>query len=258
MICDLQADILPYLGLTGGASSADASFATFLQNAAERLVKQHVGSQVERLAAVEILPAYTREIDMEEEFLSYDKLGNSAVAYGRWDNQQILALANIPVRSVEAVYVTYQPGAGQNPPAGSLMDPAGYFVDYDEPGLSRSGFLIAPYMVWPRAGRSNRVEYTAGYSAAELDMRTGRFPEFKLAVCMTVGKAFHTGRTMWRQQMGFSGFGPISSEGMDGVSFSYDAASVRPVAGQVVRLTPEVCAMLEQHVNYNALIGFLG
>jgi hypothetical protein len=257
LICDLNQDLLPYLGLVGGAP-ADVALATQLQNSAERLVKQFVKSQVEQGSFTEILPAYTREIDMNEEFLSYDKLGNSAVAFGRWDNQQILALANVPVRSVEKVYITYTPGLGANPPPGALFDPASYFLDVDELGISRTGFLICPFMVWPRAGRSNQIQYTAGYTQAELDMQTGRWPEFKLAVCLTVGKAYHTAKTQWKQQMGFGGFGPINSEGMDGVSFSYDSATTRTVAGQIAALTPEVKDMLAEHVNYSQYVGFLG
>lgn len=251
-------EVLTYAGKLNSATPDERALFAFLRNAAERKVKQYLRCSVEQATFVEILPGQRQEYDEDADFVGYERVGTSAVGYSGFDAGQVLALKETPVRSVQAVYLTHTQGGGGFP-SGTLLDPSLYYLDEEEPGLSRSGFLVYPYGAWPTTPRSVKVHYTAGFTQPEMSIEDGRFPEFKLAVCMTAVRAFRTSQAGHDQQMGFSGVGTISAEKLDGVSFSYDPTSARMLTGQVVvELTPEVQGMLQEWVNYTDSIGFMG
>jgi hypothetical protein len=255
VICTLD-EILRYLGKAGTATQAELDLIGDLWPVAEKLVKNFVNGPVESAACVDLLPAPSGRDVPDLEFVGWDRVGDRAVGITADAAARQLQLSSTPVRSVQAVYETWNEGGAAAPLPGSLLDPAEYYLDAEEPGLSRSGLLVRWYSSWPSLARSVRVEYVAGYTSAELDPQAlNLVPEFKQAVRQTVAKAFHTARTMHDQQLGFGGVGPLSAEGMDGVTFSYDSAAVRPLLGQVTDLPQEVKVALAQHVNYGRMLG---
>jgi hypothetical protein len=253
MICT-QADLQAYFGLA--ADDALLPVLLGLQNSAEARLRAYLKCSVEQATFTDLLPPLTRQSDADLDLVGYDRVGTHAVAtYG---GEQTLQLREVPVRAVQSVYVTWASGGGVSPPPGSLLDPANYYLDCEEEGLSRTGFLVQPYSVWPRAARSVRVTYTAGYTQAEMDLNTGRWPELKLAVLMTLNKTLAVNRNAGDAPAPRLSNATLTREAMDDVSFSYDPFSARLLTGQVAGLTPEVKDMVQGHVNWGRVLGFLG
>lgn len=112
-----------------------------------------------------------------------------------------LQLRHLPIRQVTSVIVDRDGKFGQG--AGGPFDDVfdiefdggdenlnkwvegeDYWVEYDMPGVCRSGCLMS-HNAWPFEGGSVRVEYVAGYSQTEL---SGRADEKSAAADDTIGK----------------------------------------------------------------------
>jgi hypothetical protein len=244
-------EVLAYMGLEDSAGAEETFLAESVRGRAEALVTEFVGGVVLQKTCVDVLPPYGRDVDPESNVIGWDRSGGKAVALTS-EARQVLRLTRTPVRSVVEVRETWVPGGGGFP-AGSVVDPALYFLDVEEAdaGLSRSGLLIKPYYVWSGAARSVRVTYLAGYTPAELDLETGIVPELKEAMLLTAARAVRTVLALHDQQFGFSGVGPVISEGLGGANFAYDMEGARTLVGQVCSLTPEVKEMVRHHKNYS-------
>jgi hypothetical protein len=253
MICT-QADVEAYFSLAGNDPLLPELMG--LLNPAEARLRTYLKCSVEQAAFVDLLPPLTRQQDTDLDFVGYDRLGGYAVPLV--GGEQVLQLREVPVRAVASVEVTWVSGGAVAPAAGSLLGPANYYLDCEEEGLSRTGFVVQPYAAWPRVARSVRVAYTAGYTQDEMDLDTGRWPELKLAVLMTLNKTLAVSQMSGAARAPRLSNATLIREAMDDVSFSYDPFSARLLTGQVAGLTPEVMDMVKGHVNWGRVMGFMG
>src|SRR5690606_19172886 len=105
---------------------------------------------------------------------TYVEITGDRVSLGRGRyGADVLQLPQMFVRSITSVYedVNAKAGQGSNDFPASTLLTAGteYWLDVDETGLSRSGFLIREAGTWSRRPRTIKVTYVAGLTAAELE-----------------------------------------------------------------------------------------
>lgn len=100
--------------------------------------------------------------------------------------RQILALKNIPVRSITSIYENASAWATGSPggdwPSSTLLAPSSYRLQLEEAGICKTGFVIRGG-AWTDAIGCIKVTYVAGYTAAEL---TAVAAHVKAAVKMAV------------------------------------------------------------------------
>lgn len=254
MICTLD-EVMTSLGFD--LDDPRQAVIAIVQKAAERLVKNEVGVNLEQGTFTEYLPAQGPSPEPADLVAG----GARDVAY--YQRRPALQLRHTPVRSIVAVNETTVAGGG-GWPAESLLDPSGYWLDESEPGLSRSGLLyrgfgssVAGFYVgtggsWPALPRSVRVVYVGGWTADELE---DEHPEVKHAVKLAVSAKFRELETHFDNASGSPGVGPLASEGIMGWSQSFDMESVRQQIGMWTALPAGVRDMLQQHRNYGRLLG---
>jgi hypothetical protein len=138
-------------------------------------------------------------------------------------------------------------------------------VDQDESSdgghVSRSGHLIRMGTEWPKSRGSVKVTYTAGFTATELSGIMGGEADYtnasdiKLAVLQSIGRAYNQAKMhQYSQATGRPG-GLVSSESIDGYSYSLDGAVAQATMGLGMTLPPEVQARLQKYRKYGSLLG---
>lgn len=242
MICDLLSEILPALGKDQG-DPAEALIGT-LHAHAEALVKQFVGSRIEQTTYAEILPpgpgiVAPSDLASDEPTLFFGTVGP-------------LQLRHTPVRSLVSVHETSVSGGGGWPDT-ALLDPSSYWLDEDEPGLSRSGLLYRAGG-WPPVPRSVRVSYVGGWTPEELDDGA---QAIKLAVKQATAKLFRETEAYFDSATGGAGIGPLVSEGIMGWTQAFHAESVAHLVGMQNDLPASVKALLQPFVNMGSRLGSL-
>jgi hypothetical protein len=184
-----------------------------------------------------------------------------------------LQLARIPVRAVTSVLVDPNAKFGQQSGdfgSGTAWT-AGeqYAVEWDEPGVSRSGILIA-YGAWPSSPGTVKAIYRAGYSPLEFaGQATANETDangfvtnagvdaspIKVAALLACIAKFHTMSAFSKSQLtGLLVPGAKSSEHLG--SYSYTLASGAAAAmltGMSMELPPEAAQYLEGFVHYGIM-----
>lgn len=206
-----------------------------IRTRAERLVKKHVGYNIERSSHVEFLPRPGMQF-------SYDPLlsqgvGSIRVAVYAPANTE-LALSHLPVVSVESVNQDHSRAF-----ASSTEVPASeYYLDREFEGVpSESGLLIRE-SGWEYTPRSVRVAYTAGYLQEDFD---GVAADFALAVLFATQKFFNE----WVANQAATdtvGSGAVTAEGFDTPSLYYARAAEN--SGLMNALPPGAIKILEPRV----------
>src|SRR4051794_31708480 len=118
MICDFQADVLPYLGKDPDDTAA--GLIQSLHQHAETLVKKAVGSRVEWGTWTDILPAHGPPL------APVDLASSDSYVLDPGGDFTALALSTTPVRVIVGVNETTVPGGG-GWPAGSLLPADAYW-----------------------------------------------------------------------------------------------------------------------------------
>lgn len=189
---------------------------------AERAIKDFVGYSVEQATHTHFLPDRAPNFVGDPEVYAYDL--NSAgkvvpVSIGAVPEKSILALPELPVRSVTSVHEdtdAYGNQASDAFPASSLLT-AGidYYLDTRASGISTTGHLVRIGSYWPSQGRSVKVIYTAGYTAAEL--ATGIGASFSLAALLTIQSLWtKAGETGEIKSLSLGDFSATYAEGKSG------------------------------------------
>jgi hypothetical protein len=189
------------------------ALATMAQTWAERLVKKHVGYEVESGTYSQFYPTnippqvWDALIDPQQ--------------WGLWQEFSPgfdrLYLEQIPVRSITAVY--------ENPDqvwtSDYLTDPSQYRLDQSTAGTCESGALLRVYGAWDYVHPSGiRVDYTAGWTPDELSDIAS---DFQLAVTYTTLKIYNELVMNQAATITF-GVGAVNREEMDDTRIYYDRA----------------------------------
>lgn len=229
-------DILTWFGL----SALDA-LATAVQQLAEQHVKDHLGWQeIEQRTWTEYLPLRAGQPYVEDPPYVVDSAHVQAIP-GVYFQPNVIQLRNIPVRSITSLWEDPTGYFGQS--AGSFAAPplvsgADYYLKTEQDGLSWSGHLVRRSFSFPAAPGSMKVQYVAGFSAAEL---AGRWSVFKTAVLATAADLYLRGKAI-----AIGHFSNIAAESDGGgVSVSYYQ---NRLAG--CPLPDEAVDMLEPYIFY--------
>jgi hypothetical protein len=200
---------------------------------AESTVEQFLGYQIAKREFEEYYPIAGRldgGFDPLVDNYTYDSVNGRAVAQKdfRGAPGTRLQLRNTPVRADGLrVWEHYNAhaGSGTNPFNSDTELTIGrdFYVDWDSPGISRTGHLIRISGAWSTQPRSIKVIYSSGYVADELNNANDvvlRVAAIKLALLNTV---LFTLKDVAMQQASAKGTfkpGAITSESLGNYSYS--------------------------------------
>lgn len=195
MICDIFADVLPFLAKGGSATDQEVGFLNSLVPAIEQSVKDLTGTAIEQSTYTHYLPMIDSGGGFASEFGTWwEKRGGLAVEVAAVSVAagNRLILPEVPVTIISAVYEDVDAYGGQQagdfPSASELTAGTDYWVWQFESGMCRSGILVRRGGPWPSRPGTVKVQYTAGWTAAQLT--TGIASPIKLAVLIAVRRAF--------------------------------------------------------------------
>lgn len=221
-----------------------------LLGAIEKAVKKFLGFNVEQATYTEYYPevGYSN-IESDPLVAGYDmSVGGVAYPYRLGDfSRSILQLRELPVRSITSIYENSAAWltAGGSWPAGTLVDPAVYYLDIVQSGYSWTGQIIRNVGTWTPVRRAIQVTYVAGLTAGEID---SEFPQVKLAILVALAWAYTEAVRFSRAQlMG----GPMVNVGIEDFTVGFQA--MQQQIG-TVGLPPAALKYLEPYVRYSQFI----
>lgn len=246
-----------YPGSTRAVDPATDALLNMYWPLAERLVKKFLGYDPQQKTYDEFYPDVYGQPPSETLVDGYEGSAGKVVPIDRYrDSGRILPLRALPVRSVQTVWEN--PDAWESsPPAwpdsAKLTEGVHFVADYRDSSLSVpgsgdmawTGFLIRRSGVWYAGERAIRVQYTAGFTAAELK---DSYPEFQIAVVTAV--QFWVAQTLAQRINPVTGSvgGAITGESLRGWSISYDSSVAALNQGLQMELPIASCRLLEDYV----------
>lgn len=254
-------EISAYAAVNGLAlTAANLTWITTFQPAVEAAVRRFLGFNPASATYTEYHPvSQPNSVESDPLVQGYEVVGGQAYPYRLGDpSRSILALKNLPVRSIASVYenpAAWTTGAADGYfPSGTLIPATNYHLDLESYGTSAvcwTGHLLRNVGTWSAAQRSIKVTYVAGFSGEEID---SLFPEMKLAVCMTL--CWHLLNAVALANMRQQG-GPVASVAIEdfNVSFMSPVAYGLKLGGSASnRLPPTAAALLEPYVRMTQFI----
>lgn len=220
----------------GRPSPDDAETALIIQihEFVERLVKNHLGYEVEESSYTEYLPISGNELSESVLFSGDDQL----VQYGGGSDR--LFLNELPVRSIVSLYENASAyGMAANFVAGSLrIEGRDFYLHRGGTTISKSGMLVRIGGNWPTSPMSVKVGYAAGYTAAELAKTN-----IPYAVALAFAASWNECLSLQGSEIGQSA-GPMTSEKIGDWSASYEPQSVQQIMGMLTDLPMKVRQLL--------------
>lgn len=248
-------ECLSFLGAASAISAGDNTLVALLRPMGERLVKEFVGYTIEQETFTEYYPQ-REESQTHDAFVDgWEMVSNQAMAYsGGSARGRILPLRNLPVRSITTIHEyasAWNVPGGHFPPETLLQEGTDYFLDWETPGRSWTGFVFRRSGSWLLAPRCIKVVYTAGLTTAEL---RDNYPDFKLAALQTVAKLFNEAKTQQGYAKGQSGVGPVVSESLADWSATYATTVVAEQLGLQQTLPLSARKLLEPYVRMSKFL----
>ena len=165
-----QEELIVALGL-GDLDAAQRDKLNWMQGKVQAAIAQRVGSKLEQGTFTEFLPNGPARSSVDS-YGPGEIIGNYYVPT-RGGNDAALQLKNMPIRSIVSIHEDAGAMGGQAPGAfgASTLLTAGvdYYVDFDEPGISRSGLIYRTSGGWLAMPRAIKVVYVGGFSAEEFE-----------------------------------------------------------------------------------------
>ncbi|HWB13403.1 MAG TPA: hypothetical protein VG826_29530 [Pirellulales bacterium] len=254
MIVDLG-EIIAYLGKGSTLTTQEKGLANLLWGPVEQSIKDLLRSDVEQATYTHLLPGGNVHPTRSNTLDYFDLTGGPLTRSWGGGEGNKLQLMELPVRSVASVYEDRQSYGGQRAGAfgAKTLLTAGvhYYIDWETPGLSKTGHLVRIVSQWPAMPRTVQVTYTAGYNRAELDGNKND-PAFqvdaspiKLAVLETMAASFNASLDL---QTGASG--PTKSNETGDSTDEYDETE----SGIKVVIPGAARIRLQKYVNYARLM----
>lgn len=194
MIVDLRTDVLPFLGMAGGATGEEKEALNILLIAADRAVKNFCGTSVETASHTHYLPLRFRRNPAASARTWFEKQADKAVEMTSVPSMagDRLVLPEVPVTAISHVYEDHDAYGDQIatdfPASSELTEGEDFWLWQFESGMCRSGLLMRRGTVWPSRPGTVKVEYTAGWTADQL--AAGPASPIKLAVLIAIQSYF--------------------------------------------------------------------
>lgn len=258
MLCR-KAEILVYMKLASGISTADESLLDLIHPLAEISIHNHLQQQLGYERHIEYLPVGEplQSTDYRLEDAQFRPGGGGVVLRSQNPGTDYLQLRHTPITTfgLEVCEDTNARG-GQNPDGAFGSDTvltlgSDYYIDADERAMvdghsvhiSRSG-ILRRIGAWPVEPRTVRVTYYGGWSASQLYGNAASAVRF--AAIKTVANAF------WRakNEAENTGKGPKMSESIGKYSYSNGQEAA---ARMYATLPPDVLRELQPFRSYRYL-----
>ena len=238
-------DMMIYLGKGDTATDAEKALAELIIPLSDGVVRQVLGYSVNQAEYTHFLP----DENMYGLLTNYVDVINNRVNFDGWSGTTILALPEIPVRSITAIYSDMSAFGGQAatdfPPSTLLVQGTDFYMDDIIDGVSWTGFIRRYYTNWPARARAVKAVYTAGFTDAELDGNGqvgGKRPgNIKMAAIIAAALEFNKA-----QVAATGGSGAITAEKLGDYSVAYAKESAAFFSGMTqVQLPPQASALLQ-------------
>jgi hypothetical protein len=176
-----------------------------------------------------------------------------------------MIVRHIPVRSITNLWIDYDGRFGQQSGAfgTSTLKTSGtdYWVSFDQHddngyGLCWDG-IVRSQGLWPLTAGSVKIEYVAGFSAAEFRGQENMVDATAIlesVVNEAVRRMLKVQSRKKRSQVGWAG-GPITSESLGDYSYSVDSSTAAKLIGPSTDLMGETKERLQQFVNLGYDLG---
>jgi hypothetical protein len=252
-------DVLTYLQIADTATAAQRALLNMLIPMAERAIHSHIKYNPHYALRTEYYPTRAG-VSVTDEDPTFDVVDNRVVVDGGDAGEDALLIARcLPVRSVVAAYVDWNAYGGQGPndflAETQLTAGRDFWVDFDEDGISRTGFIRRINATWPGRKGTVKLVYYSGYTAAEFDGGTSpeiNASDMRLAAILAVVK--HAKQSEVWQSGTSAGVGPLRSESISvsGHSVSYDTSLAGKNVAMSMSLPGESCELLVPYVRRTA------
>lgn len=240
MIIDI-ADAKRLINRSTRINTNELELLNLLLPVAEANVQDHLGLVLEQQSVVEFYPTedIAPQVDGEE-----IKVTSSGVYVSPGSvSGTVLALRNIPVRSITSIYEDDDGYFGDGPSAfaaGSLLTAGSdYYLSREKAGISWTGHVYRIATGWCSVPGSIKVTYVAGLTDAELD---GDYSPVRWAVLRTFGDLWARAKSL---QGGQRMDGMTSESIGGGVSASYVNEQLRGAP-----IPDDAAAKIEHLVSY--------
>ncbi len=250
--------------------------AAMLLPSADRILKEYLGFDPEYGTHTEYLPPTQAHAPIDVLVEGYEMWGQKAVPLQRFaDDRRILQLTKLPVRQIFGLdsnnvqlglwenYSAWDNGPPGEWPDDDLLSPPDIVLDSSTDngattidtyvGFSTSGFVFRRSGIWSNIERTIKAVYVGGLQPSELDITTGRYPEFTRAVLITVQVWFNE----WKNWVGKSGMvaGAITSESLDGYSVSVNPEIAKMLGGYMTRIPVAAARQVEKWQRQGQFMG---
>ncbi len=239
-------DVQNYLGL-----AAMNALGTLVQTLAEAHVKDHLGVQELEQSAMpsggwlEYYPLDYAPVNQPGDPQYIVDSAHQRAVPGFYLAPNIIQLRQLPVRSISEVREDATGYFGQV--AGSfgagtiLVAGSDYYLKQQQTGLSWNGHLVRRSFWFPAIAGSVKVNYVAGFTAAEL---AGRFSVFKTACLETIGDLYLRAKALAGGQKA-----DLAGEGIGGgVSMTYFQNNLSGLS-----VPDRAAELLQPFVNYGEM-----
>lgn len=248
-----DAQVKTALGISSYPSAAVEGIAQMMRPIAIRFVRDFVGYYINQRTVTEWHPGKGRDETGDLLIEGFEMRGNRAMAYGPTTRQnRVLTVRDLPLRAITSVHENLAASDDTGTPtfpASSLLTPGSdYYGDFQEPGLSETGFIYRRGGSWNSTPRTIQVIYTGGYTDAELDLATGDYPEYAVAALQTAVKLFNEHMAQRGYAAGDKSVGPVTAESLLDWSVSYAVNAAEQNMGFQRGLPLSAAQLLEDKV----------
>ena len=249
------AEIKTFLGLASSITAEQASLLDLVQPLAESALRSYLQTIIGRAQTTEYLPiGQPQNFDNRTALADLHKSGNSFVFSNFTPGRNSLQLKNTPVLITDLqIYEDVGAYANQSATpfeADSLLTlGTDYYLDCDEPGVSRTG-IVRRVGEWPLEPRCVKAVYWGGFSDAQLASANG---DIKLAAMYVIAKTFKTASQQIAVTGGLQGSPILTSETIGKWSGSTSAAMIEAFSVNTSEIPPNAKELLQPYRNYGRI-----
>lgn len=249
-------DILTFLGKANTATDQERALIQMIVPLAEDSLKNFLGYSVEQDTYTHFLP---KTDNFHPDNDTYIDVVNSRVTFGGHSNSRILALPEIPVRTITSLYedsaAYFGQGSGDFAAATQLTEGTDFVRVLTQSNFCPTGHIRRIGATWPARMGTIQVTYVAGYTVAELDGTATagiRVQALKQAAIIAAAAAFKTAAIQGASDID-SGGGALAAESIttSGHSVTYDTRAASLVTGLLVDLPPAAKRLAQPYRRYS-------
>lgn len=257
-VCDIS-EVLLNLGLEGTVSEVERTMAAVALQAATDAVSTYLNYNPVKAERTEYYPV--------EDFRRSGSMGvwqvSDTQAYVRQLSQYVtneLQLSHLPIRSIANLWIDYDGRFGTR--TGSfqaehlMQEGVDFWAQYEKVdstgGRVCSDGILRSQGRWPDAPGSVKVQYTAGYTDAELRGQDAIVNAHQINEAVRDEAVRRFMKDYSRRKKKLAGFvGPLTSESLGSYNYSVDTAVMDRMIGGTMDLLPETQQKLQKFQRYD-------